>query len=79
MLWRFCACCVLMLLLFSSAEARLLNPSGEKRNVTGSSQALAGSARELLNVWLRKLDEEEQQTVYNPKRLSPGGPDPRHH
>ncbi|TQD88226.1 hypothetical protein C1H46_026287 [Malus baccata] len=80
-----------MLLLFSSAEIRPLNPSElpvkkqnnpsqlEKRNVTRSSQALAGSARELLNIWLRKQERDAQRTHYNPKQLSPGGPDPRHH
>ncbi|KAM1138808.1 hypothetical protein ACFX13_037424 [Malus domestica] len=74
--WRCCACIVLMLLLFSSAETRRLSPSREKRNLTRSRQALAGNARELLNVWLRK---DANQTRYHPKRLSPGGPDPRHH
>ncbi|CAB4276229.1 unnamed protein product [Prunus armeniaca] len=69
---------LMLLLLFSTSETRPLNPSlGKKSNLTSSGQALGGSARELLNVWLQKQDAN--QTRYKPKRISPGGPDPQHH
>ncbi|PQQ03346.1 hypothetical protein Pyn_29315 [Prunus yedoensis var. nudiflora] len=77
--WRFCVWFALMLLLLlSTSETRPLNPRLEKKNnLTSSGHTLAGSARELLNVWLRK--QEANQTHHKPQRTSPGGPDPQHH
>lgn len=76
--WRVYTFFVVMLLLFSPSETRHLNQRQEGRNLSSSSsRSLPGNAKALLNIWLRI--QAAKKTVYKPQRLSPGGPDPRHH
>ncbi|PRQ24441.1 hypothetical protein RchiOBHm_Chr6g0272431 [Rosa chinensis] len=53
---------VIMLVLFSTFETHLLNPTVGGGNLTSSIQSLSGNARELLNVWLRI--QAAKETVY---------------
>lgn len=70
---RFCFCLLLILLSFTSSETRALDQLASKRK-----QALIESAQEILKVNLRR-QEMEIQGRYKVNRVSPGGPDPKHH
>ena len=72
-LWFF-----LFLVLFSvrAAESRVLIGSLSSKNNGGS---LIERAEEILVVSTRRHDMEELSKRYNTNRLSPGGPDPKHH
>lgn len=66
-------CIILLLVSVTCYEARALESFPSKRK-----QALAETAREIIRVSLRKQGMNNGG-FYETSRLSPGGPDPKHH
>lgn len=74
--WRLIlACLILVLYSVSSYECRLLSPKIEVGNpVPTRMLSLVTSSGKLYNVEIT-----DDKNLYESKRLSPGGPDPKHH
>lgn len=71
---KFFFCLVLILLLFSSiSESRLLSSSSSDQK----NQLFVKNVEEILKVIIEEKEKLGRHFVS--KRLSPGGPDPRHH
>ncbi|EOY28071.1 Uncharacterized protein TCM_029749 [Theobroma cacao] len=79
--WRFLACLLLILYLVSRFECRLLNPNIEGRSPTRSFRmlSLATSSGTVYQFKLEVRDEDNNENPDESKRISPGGPDPKHH
>ncbi|KAK8551495.1 hypothetical protein V6N12_040132 [Hibiscus sabdariffa] len=78
---RFCACLILLVCYaVSRSESRLPNPYIDGREATRSFRALsvaAGSGK-VYHFRIPTIDQDTKK-LYESKRLSPGGPDPKHH
>ncbi|KAK8692586.1 hypothetical protein V6N13_076043 [Hibiscus sabdariffa] len=78
---RVCACLVLLICYaVSRSETRLLNPYIDGRKATGSIPALStiADSSKVYHFSVPIVDEDTKK-LYESKRLSPGGPDPKHH
>lgn len=69
----FWFCLTLLVLASTSSESRILDPSSSTRK-----HALIENAREIIRVNLQK-QKSSSGSPYKTFRLSPGGPDPKHH
>lgn len=74
---RFYAFLALLVLSFSVSETRPLTPYIEGRNLIASIQAVA--AMEALMNTKANENGNTNNSYYDSKRQSPGGPDPQHH
>lgn len=70
---KFWFCVMLFLVSVTCSEARALESFPNKRR-----QALIQTATEIIRVSMRK-HELNNGGFEKPNRLSPGGPDPKHH
>ncbi|KAL4603636.1 hypothetical protein ACB092_10G138800 [Castanea dentata] len=68
---KFWLCLFLVLALFSSSETRSHRPFLNKSN-----RALMEIAKQVLKVSIKR---QSGLMSFEPDRLSPAGPDPRHH
>ncbi|EOY28070.1 Uncharacterized protein TCM_029748 [Theobroma cacao] len=78
---RFCACLILIILhAVPRSESRVLNPYVEGKTTTSSFGALSiTTSSGKVHQFSVPLIDEYTKNLYASKRLSPGGPDPKHH
>ncbi|GMI93474.1 CLAVATA3/ESR-RELATED 1 [Hibiscus trionum] len=79
--WRFLACLILILYSVSMFECRLLNPNIDVLNPTRSFRmlSLATTSGKVYRFDVEIRDKSGNENLYESKRRSPGGPDPKHH
>lgn len=74
---RVYLCLSLVLLSFTWCETRSRGPDREARNLARLMQVLGEGGRKVIEVL--PGDETTDNGFAEPKRVSPGGPDPKHH
>ncbi|KAE8716971.1 Detected protein of unknown function [Hibiscus syriacus] len=78
---RFLACLILIMYSVSMPECRLLNPNIDVVNPKRPLRllSLATSSGKVYQFDAEIREESGTENIYESKRRSPGGPDPRHH